>query len=160
MMRAAGAHAAGGEAVCTSFAKAGFSLLELLVVLAIVAILAVAAYPAYIHDVVRTRRAAAQACLSEYADYMERFRATYMRYDTDADGHANQLPALDCAAADRSGADYRYLLPADSLKSGAYRLQAVPQHAQQRRDVTCATLSIDQSGVRSASGRGGAAECW
>ena len=54
----------------------GFTLIELMIVVAIIAIIAAIAYPSYINSVVKTKRAAAEGCVSEYANYMERYYTT------------------------------------------------------------------------------------
>ena len=54
----------------------GFTLIELMVVVAIIAILAAIAYPSYTNHVVKTRRAAATACVMEAAHFMERYYTT------------------------------------------------------------------------------------
>lgn len=135
---------------------AGFSLVELMIAVAIVAILAMLAVPSYTKHVAKTKRVAAQACLSEYAHYMERYYTTNLRYDQDGNDVDNTLPGLDCASAQRTGADYRYDLPAASLSVSRYRLTATPQGAQATRDAACGTLSLDQAGARTP----GLAGCW
>src|SRR3546814_10324649 len=65
--------------------RAGFTLIELIIVVTIVAILALIAYPSYINSITRSKRAAATACLSSYATFMERFYTTNLRYDVDTE---------------------------------------------------------------------------
>lgn len=136
----------------------GFTLLELMIVVAIVAILAAIAYPSYTHYIVKTHRSAAEACLSEYANYMERFYTTNLSYSTDADGNAINVPTLGCASAGQTGDNYGYQL-ANSAAS-TYTLTATPSGAQAARDTKCGTLSLDQTGLRGKSGTGTVEECW
>ena len=140
----------------------GFTLIELMVVVAIIAIIAAIAYPSYINSVVKTKRAAAEGCLSEYANYMERYYTANLRYDQTAAATpvANALPALDCASAANTGADYTYSFAAGSPTQSAYTIQAVPQGTQASRDTQCGTLTLNQTGTRTASGTGGVANCW
>src|SRR3546814_11071126 len=87
----------------------------------IVAILALIAYPSYINSITRSKRAAATACLSSYATFMERFYTTNLRYDVDTAGDDVALPTLDCATAANTGADYGYQLDEDALGASTYR---------------------------------------
>lgn len=138
----------------------GVTLIELLIVVGIVAILAAIAIPSYSSYVTKTNRVAAEGCLSQYANYMERFYTTNLRYDQDSNTppNANPFPQLDCASPQQTGANYAYQLPTGSLTPTAYVILAVPKNAQQTRDTKCATLSLDQTGSRTAST--GATDCW
>lgn len=137
---------------------AGFTLVELMVVVAIVAILAAIALPAYSRYVVKTRRAAATACLSEYANYMERYYTTNLRYDQDASSTANAIPTLDCSTPQQTGNNYQYTTTV--LAANAFTFQAKPIGGQATSDTQCATLTIDQAGKRTDSGTGSLSECW
>lgn len=131
----------------------GFSLIELMVTVAIVAILAALAYPAYQTFVVKTHRSAAKACLAQYAQFMERYYTTNLTY-VDAD------PSLGCAMED--GMDANYSFEVDNLGASTYIARAVPTTAFSARDTRCGTLSLTQTGARSA-GSGSAADieyCW
>ncbi len=138
---------------------AGFTLIELMVVVAIIAILSAIAYPAYTSYLTRTHRAAAEACLSEYSNYMERFYTTNLAYDQDQAGNANVLPALACAHSSQTGQFYSYaLLPAATTT--AYTVKATPKGGQLSRDTACGSLSVDQTGNRTISGSDTVAKCW
>ncbi|MBQ4853209.1 prepilin-type N-terminal cleavage/methylation domain-containing protein [Rhodanobacter sp. B2A1Ga4] len=127
---------------------AGFTLIELMIVVAIIAILAAIALPAYTSYITRTKRAAAEGCLSEHANYMERYYTTNLSYKGAA------LPGLDCASAQRTGANYQYGVA--SATTAAYSITATPINAQLTRDTQCGTLSISQTGTRGPSTAG----CW
>lgn len=136
----------------------GFTLIELMIVVAIIAILAAIAYPSYTNYVIKTRRVSAAACLSEYANYMERYYTTNMAYDKDSAGTANVLPGLDCASAGRTGPYYKYTF--DTLTASAFTISAAPKNSQ-LADTKCGTLSLDQAGKRVASASStAAATCW
>jgi type IV pilus assembly protein PilE len=134
--------------------SAGFTMIELMIVVAIIAILAAIAYPSYVNYITKTKRVAAEGCLSEYANYMERYYTTNLSYSKDGAGTAIVLPVLDCAGAPRTGSSYSYGL--SSASSSAYVMQAVPIAAQLTRDTKCGTLTMDQTGARTPTVDG----CW
>lgn len=146
------------------YSSRGFTLMELMIVVAIVAILAAIAYPSYTHEVIKSRRVAAAGCLSEYANYMERYYTTNLSYAQDPSGNANALPALDCASAAQTGPYYAYAFTAaPALSATTYNISATPQ-GPQTADTACATLAIDQTGQRyyqsTATDAAGLSSCW
>lgn len=139
-------------------ARCGFTLIELMIVVAIVAILAAIAYPSYTQYIIKTRRVAAEGCLSQYANYMERFYTTNLRYDKDpSSGTDNPVPVMECASAGQTGAYYSY--PAPTLAPTTYAVTAEPK-GPHTADTLCGTLSLDQTGRRGATGTDGVAGCW
>ncbi|HEX7339495.1 MAG TPA: type IV pilin protein [Rhodanobacteraceae bacterium] len=142
-------------------AVAGFTLIELMIVVAIIAILAALAYPSYTRYIVRTHRVAAESCLSELSNYMERYYTTNLNYAKaeNAAGTgttANTLPLLDCAH--QTSQNYSYTLA--SASTSAYVVDATPINAQLTRDTKCGVLSLDQAGQRGKGGTGTLKECW
>lgn len=151
----------------------GFTLIELMIVVAIIAIIAAIAYPSYISSVVKTKRAAAEGCVSEYANYMERFYTANLRYDQNTAGGNNPVvgtpvpaaAALDCSSAANSGADYTFAVTVTTptgTPPNTYTVTATPIGAQGTRDTKCGVLSINQVGTRfDATGvSGGSPDCW
>jgi len=143
----------------------GFTLIELMVVLGIIAILAAIAYPSYIGSVVKSHRAAAEGCLSEHANFMERYYTTNLGYDKDtgnvAIGGAGgpTLPALGCDTEGGMANNYAFSF-AVAPTASTYTIRAVPKLAQAKRDTKCGTLSLDQTGARAVSGTGSVPDCW
>ena len=136
----------------------GFTLIELMIVVAIIGIIAAVAYPGYVQHVLKTRRGAAAACLSELTQHMERHYTTSMTY---LPGGIATLPALPCIA--ESAASYGFSFNAAETTATSFTLEAAPTGAQ-AADIKCAMLSLNSIGDKgisaTGSGTGPAAACW
>lgn len=129
--------------------KKGFTLIELMIVVLVIAVLAAIAYPSYQQHVVKSRRAAAQACMQEVAQFMERYYTTNLKYTGAA------VPAMQC----RTDLARFYTIGLQGAATAkAFTVQATPTSAQ--NDPKCGTLSANQVGTTGASGTSGAAGCW
>ncbi|MGQ9832079.1 MAG: type IV pilin protein [Thermochromatium sp.] len=123
----------------------GFSLIELMIVVAIIAILAAVAYPSYQSQVAQSRRATAQGCLMELAQFMERYYTTNMTYA------GATLPATPCQT-DLSG---RYSFSFSGTPNAtSYTIQASAQGNQAALDASCTPLTINHQGTKTPNG------CW
>ena len=126
----------------------GVTLIELLVVMLVIGILGAIAFPSYQNYVMRTHRAAARACISEAAQFMERYYTTNLTY-------VGANIQLGCET--EGNLDTKYLIslsPAATQRT--YRIVAAPQGAQRERDSQCGTLSLNQAGTRTPAADG----CW
>lgn len=128
------------------------TLIELMIVMVIVAILAAIAYPSYQSYIAKTRRKAATACLSQYANFMERFYTTNLNYDV-----PNPIAPLACRA--EGGLDRYYSFPQPTVGTDlrTYTISADPTDAQDALDPDhCGTLTLDQTSARTPTRNA----CW
>ncbi len=140
----------------------GFTLVELMIVVAIVGILSALAYPSYQSYTQKTRRVAAAGCLMELAQWMERNFTTCLRYDRTGAAPAAcatvvtsaQLPVLNCRNELTNAYTFQFtaaVAPATNPAQAGYALEAVPG-AVQAGDTRCATITLNQAGVKGATG--------
>ncbi|MDD2892704.1 MAG: type IV pilin protein [Halothiobacillaceae bacterium] len=132
----------------------GFTLIETMVVVAIISLLAAIAYPSYQEFVIKSNRAAAQACLLEQGQFMERFYTANLRYDQTTAGVAVVLPASVAGGPTGCGLDLaaRYtfaLAPAPTAR--AYTITATPINPPQK-DTRCGVLGITNTGIKTVLG--------
>lgn len=131
----------------------GFNLIELMIVVVIVGLLAAIAYPSFRDQVVRSARSDAKTALSNAISKQEQFFADNKTY-------ASSLGSLDMIAATEN--DY-YQLSIDAASAGCpltrcVAMRAAPQGGQ-AEDTECGSLTINSSGVKSATGSL-STSCW
>jgi type IV pilus assembly protein PilE len=133
--------------------QAGFTLIELMIVVGIVGILVAIAYPAYQDQIRKTKRADAEAGLTELAQFMERFYTSNGRY-VDGGGAPPALPFTQTPKDENAKA---YNLSLSAVNATSFTLQAVPIGAQAAD--SCGTLTLTNTGQKGASG-GAVSTCW
>lgn len=134
----------------------GFSLMELLVALTILAVLTAVAIPSYTAYLNRGYRKQARAELLEAAVWMERWRTERGRYDDPANAN-NPPPTFPSTQVPRTGTA-RYTV-AVAATPATYTITATATGSM--AGDACATLSIDQTGLRTFTGADGTQEvCW
>lgn len=136
----------------------GFTLIEVMIVVVILALIGAVAVPSYLDNVRKGRRNDAKAKLTENVQFLEAFLAINEKYDVDKGGTAVALPILVSPAGATGGnVDYNisFAIPTTST---TYRIQAVP--VNKMAGDACGTLTIDNTGARTASGALGMANCW
>ena len=125
---------------------AGFTLIELIIVVLVVTILAALAMSGYGYAMIKTRRAAAEGCLTEAAQVMERAYTVNMTYT------GAVLPNPLCSADVSSYYTVGYA--ASEPTATTYKFEAVPKGPQVKD--SCGTLSLDHRANKQAATSG----CW
>ncbi|WGL18185.1 type IV pilin protein [Microbulbifer bruguierae] len=133
----------------------GFTLIELIIVVAIIGVIAGIAYPSYMDSVRKSNRSDAKASLHDVAQRLQRCFTVYNAYNSE-----------DCSVAESlkddgviSSGEGLYDITA-ALATTTYRLTATPVVGGiQDSDNRCRTLTLNQAGVRNATGAD-TASCW
>lgn len=122
----------------------GFSLTELMVVVAAIGILAGIAYPSYQNYTRETRRAQAQAALTDAAAQQEQFFLNFKTY-------AGAMTSMNMPTTTTGG---HYNLTVSSFSVTGFVLKATPVGAQ--ASDTCGEMKLNQAGTKAAAVAG----CW
>lgn len=160
----------------------GFTLMELMVSIVVVGILAAIGYPQYTKYIRETRRSDATINLARIAALQEKFYTECGVYTQNFNGAIfSPVPAIRCTglgagpvAGSLTTVDGYYTLtipvllpgpaPANVAGGGGYRLSAAPAGGQLPDAANCTTLTIDNTGVKTATGTDGnltnGGKCW
>lgn len=125
----------------------GFTLIELMIAVAVLAILAAIAWPSYQEHVRKSRRAEAQAFLMAVAARQQQFLV-------DTRGYSASLTDIGVPTPANVTSTYDIALAAPTGNPPAFSVTATPKASQVGE--RCGTLSIDQSGAKTAAISG----CW
>jgi type IV pilus assembly protein PilE len=140
----------------------GITLLELMIVVGIIAVVSAFAYPSYTQYIVNTKRAVATSVLLQVADRQQQFFIDNKQFTNDmtdlgfaADPLILKDDGTDTNAAD---GDAVYSIALSNVVAVGYTVTAAPLYGQATRDTDCASLTLDQAGVRGNSAGGD--KCW
>ncbi len=129
----------------------GFTLIEILIALVVLSILTIVSYPSYVAWIVKAHRSDAMATMTQDQTLLERCYAQSFTYVGCA-----SLPAFP-----QTSTQGFYSIALSNLTATTYTLTATPI-GPQVRDTICATMSIDQSGQKTAANNAAASQtaCW
>lgn len=132
----------------------GFTLIEVMIVVAIVGILSAVAYPSYVAYIMRSNRSAAQGYMLEVSNLQQ-------RYLLDARAYAPNLATLSTSAPSNVSPNYDIKIALTGTTPPGFTVTATPVvGSQSSRDTACGTMSVDETGAKTASGTSGPAGCW
>lgn len=126
----------------------GFSLIELMVVVALVGILSTIAVNMYADNVIASKRSEGRAGLTATAASLEKCKSLYGVYN-----HAN-CNVLATIATESN----LYSIDTTGRTPTTFTLVATAVGSQ-ARDVDCDTLSLDNTGIKTATGVD-TTDCW
>ena len=142
----------------------GVTLIELLTVIVVIGILASIAVPSYRNYLIRAQRTEATTALLNLQAAQEKFYLQQNRYAiTQAeltDGPGDVPPGLGLPGRTERGF-YDINLGPGTNGDQSYAATADPvAGAGQADDTRCTQFSVDDTGLRGATGPGGVAYCW
>jgi type IV pilus assembly protein PilE len=126
----------------------GITLIELMTVVVILAIIVTISVPSYRRYLVRTQRTEATAALLQVQQAQEKFFLANNRYADDAELTPAPPDGLGLPDVTPHG---NYSISIDSPTPTTYVATATPRLAQATDDPTCATMTVNEQGVRSSS---------
>jgi type IV pilus assembly protein PilE len=133
----------------------GFTLIELMITVAIIAILAAVAFPSYIDYLRKGRRADAQSFMHEVAARQQHFMVDRRAY-SDSITNAPAAGGLGLTVPSNVSTYYTVTLATDNtVAPPIFTITATPAGSQAYEK--CGTLTVNQIGVKTASGTG---TCW
>lgn len=130
----------------------GFTFTEILIALVIIGILTAIAYPSYLNYLLKSRRSDAFAVLAQDQIILERCYSQNFAYN----GACGSLPAFP-----QNSPQSFYTINLTNLGTTTYTLTATPV-GNQAKDTTCASMSVNQAGVKTAADASGTSQtsCW
>ena len=126
---------------------AGFTLIEVMIAVAVVAILATIALPSYREYIQRSHRSEAQAHLMALSARQQQFLV-------DTRSYAASLATLAIPEPANVTKAYAVTMTVDAGPPPGYTITATPNASQ--TSERCGTLTIDQTGTKTAAVAG----CW
>lgn len=127
----------------------GFTLIELMVVVALVGILSTVAVNAYIDNVIASKRSEGRAALTATAASLEKCKSLYGAYD-----HAN-CNVLATITTETN----IYSIDTTTTRNATTFTLVATAVGSQVRDDDCATLSLTNTGIKTATGVD-TTDCW
>ncbi len=143
----------------------GFTLIELLVAVLIVGILARIAFPYYLDATLKGGRSDARIALNEVAQRMQRCYTSISTYAPTTSGRCVIYDTITGSAGFVSENGFYVVKREDAahITANTFILTATPVATKrQSKDKTCAKLTLDQRGVRTAkdSSNNLTDKCW
>ena len=142
-------------------AQQGFTLIELMVTVAIIGIIAMIAIPSYSSYILRSNRSAAESFILGVANKEEQYILDARQYAGVAalPGDTTGLTTLSIATVPPEvSRNYNITIGGVTITPPAYTVTATPIGSQLIRDTLCGTVSINQAGVKTATGA--LSSCW
>jgi type IV pilus assembly protein PilE len=142
--------------------RRGFTLLEIMIVVAIIGILASIAYPSYMRQIIQSQRTDARTAIFNIAQQQEEFFVQNMQYAPDLQTLYGGAAAI--ASVPSPEQEYNVTIQAGcGNPCMTYTITATPAAGStQARDEQCASMSVNNLGLKTALDDGGAAStvCW
>jgi type IV pilus assembly protein PilE len=131
----------------------GFTLIELLIAVLIVGILTRIAYPYYLATTLKSGRSDAKVALNEVAQRMQRCFTASSNYAPSTAGECVMFDTLKSSSGFVSEQGFYTIKRAQAtdITASTFLLTATPVAGKrQEKDTACATMTLDQKGVRAA----------
>lgn len=129
----------------------GFTLIELMIVVAIIAIISAIAYPSYQDSVRKANRSDGLNTITDTAGRLERCYTTYGSYN-----NASCTGVLNGATIASQRLHYNIVI---TSTPSTYSLTANPVSATQLKDTRCASFTLTNTGLKTATGTD-STNCW